>query len=122
MGFTHLRFSALRDSFRFDGNHHHDWRHGIFGEGEIYHSRDPKPGDIVTFQDPEIPGRVLIKRCIAVEGQTVDLVDGNVVIDGVILSEPYTHGLPSEPLKTALGTKFLLPLHHSRRPLVGHGR
>ncbi|MEA5019447.1 MAG: signal peptidase I [Gordonibacter sp.] len=81
----------------------------VFSEKVSYYLRDPKPGDIVTFQDPEIPGRVLIKRCIAVGGQTVDLVDGNVVVDGVILSEPYTHGLPSEPLKTALGTNFSYP-------------
>ncbi|WP_417350651.1 signal peptidase I, partial [Gordonibacter pamelaeae] len=50
----------------------------VFSEKISYYLRDPEPGDIVTFQDPEIPGRVLIKRCIAVGGQTVDLVDGRV--------------------------------------------
>ena len=54
-------------------------------------------------------GRVLIKRCIAVGGQTVDLVDGRVVVDGVALDEPYTRGLPSEPLKTALGVEVSYP-------------
>ena len=38
----------------------------VFSEKVSYYFRDPEPGDIVTFQDPEIPGRVLIKRCIAV--------------------------------------------------------
>ena len=62
----------------------------VYAEKVSYLFRDPEPGDIVTFQDPEIPGRVLIKRCIAVGGQTVDLVDGRVVVDGVALDEPYT--------------------------------
>ena len=47
----------------------------VFSEKVSYYFRDPEPGDIVTFQDPEIPGRVLIKRCIAVGGQTVDIND-----------------------------------------------
>ncbi len=81
----------------------------VFSEKVSYYLRDPAPGDIVTFQDPEIPGRVLIKRCIAVGGQTVDLVDGRVVVDGVALDEPYTRGLPSEPLKTALGVEVSYP-------------
>ena len=81
----------------------------VFSEEISYYLRDPEPGDIVTFQDPEIPGRVLIKRCMAVGGQTVDLVDGRVVVDGVALDEPYTRGLPSEPLKTALGVEVSYP-------------
>ena len=81
----------------------------VFSEKISYYLRDPEPGDIVTFQDPEIPGRVLIKRCIATGGQTVDLVDGRVVVDGVALDEPYTRGLPSEPLKTALGVEVSYP-------------
>ena len=66
----------------------------VYAEKVSYLFRDPEPGDIVTFQDPEIPGRVLIKRCIAVGGQTVDLVDGRVVVDGVALDEPYTRASP----------------------------
>ena len=67
----------------------------VFSEKVSYYLRDVQPGDIVTFQDPEIPGRVLIKRVIAVGGQTVDLVDGKVVVDGVALDEPYTQGKPA---------------------------
>lgn len=78
----------------------------VFSEKVSYYFRDPEPGDIVTFDDPEIPGRVLIKRCIAVGGQTVDLVNGQVTVDGVPLSEPYTNGLPSEPLS---GSKITFP-------------
>ncbi len=74
----------------------------VFSERVSYYFRDIEPGDIVTFEDKEIPGRILIKRCIAVGGQTVDLVDGKAYVDGVALSEPYTHGLPSDPFASTL--------------------
>lgn len=70
----------------------------VFSEKVSYYVGEPERGDIVTFADPEIPSRILIKRVIATEGETVDLVDGQVVVDGVTLNEPYTGGLPSYPL------------------------
>ena len=74
----------------------------VFSEKVSYYFRDIEPGDIVTFDDKEIPGRVLLKRCIAVGGQTIELIDGKVVVDGVALDEPYTHGLPSDPFARTL--------------------
>lgn len=74
----------------------------VFSEKVSYYFNDIKPGDIVTFEDTEIPGRILIKRCIAVGGQTVDLIDGKVYVDGVALTEPYTRGLPSDPFANTL--------------------
>lgn len=64
----------------------------IFAEKVTYNFESPKAGDIVLFSDPETPARVLVKRVIAVGGQTVDLQDGFVVVDGVKLSESYTRG------------------------------
>ena len=72
------------------------------------HASDHKPSIfrrflsflIVVFSDPQVPSRTLIKRVIATEGQTVDLRDGKVYVDGVALDEPYTDGLPSYPLNT----------------------
>lgn len=81
----------------------------VFSEKVSYYARDVEPGDIVTFYDPEIPGRILIKRVVATGGQTVDLVDGKVVVDGVALDEPYTGGLPSEPLTPAPGADVSYP-------------
>lgn len=68
----------------------------------IYRFEDPKPGDIVVFDDPTHTVTTLIKRVIAVGGQTVTLEDGHVVVDGKTLVEPYTHGLPSGPLTQKL--------------------
>lgn len=64
----------------------------------IYRFDDPVPGDVVVLDDPTGQVQTLIKRVIATEGQTVNFVDGQVVVDGVVLDEPYTHGLPTQPM------------------------
>lgn len=58
--------------------------------------REPQHGDIVVFDDPTGSHPQLIKRVIATEGQTVDLRDGKVTVDGKPLDEPYTYGKESE--------------------------
>lgn len=57
----------------------------------IYRLRSPKPGDIVVFEAPESTSTDYIKRIIAVEGQTVDVRDGVVYVDGRALREPYVN-------------------------------
>lgn len=81
----------------------------VFSEKMSYHFGEPKQGDIVTFQDVTNPSRVLIKRVIALEGQTVDLRDGEVFVDGVALEEPYTNGKQSEPLKSDIVYPYTVP-------------
>jgi signal peptidase I len=51
--------------------------------------RDPKPGDIVIFKFPGDRKTDYIKRCVAVEGQTVELKGTRLFIDGVEKQEPY---------------------------------
>ncbi len=52
--------------------------------------RDPKPGDIVIFKYPGDGKTDYIKRCIAVEGQTIEIKGQKVYIDGVEQEEDYT--------------------------------
>lgn len=67
---------------------------GLFGP--------PKKGDIVTFKDPEQEGelvqRTLIKRVIAVGGQTVDLKDGQLYVNNSVQTGEYVQG-QSNPLQ-----------------------
>lgn len=51
----------------------------------------PAPGDIVVVTQPNAMNHSLIKRVIAVEGQTVfiDPETGDVSVDGKVLTEPY---------------------------------
>jgi len=74
----------------------------VFSEKVSYYFREPEQGDIVTFEDPMVAGRTLIKRVVATGGQTVDLVDGVVYVDGKALAEPYTQGKPSYPKPATL--------------------
>lgn len=81
----------------------------VFTEKVSYRFDDPKPGEIVVFPDPQVPSRVLIKRVIATEGQTVNLVDGDVYVDGQKLDEPYTLGKQSVALQTVPGVIISYP-------------
>lgn len=51
-----------------------------------YHLRSPKRGDMVIFPHPET-GEELIKRVIAFAGETVEITEGRVYINGVYLDE-----------------------------------
>jgi signal peptidase I len=57
----------------------------------IYRFGSPQPRDIVVFVSPEDGRTDLIKRVIAVAGQTIDVQDGKVFIDGVASVEPYVN-------------------------------
>jgi len=50
---------------------------------------DPRHGDVIVFQFPQDPSKDFIKRCIATEGQTVEIRSKQVMVDGKALKEPY---------------------------------
>ncbi len=84
---------------------------------DIHHQlwRTPKRQQIVIFR-PVIPGETsdVIKRVIGLPGETVDVHDGHVYINGAMLREDYTVGRtePGEPMafvQQAIGKSALLP-------------
>ena len=50
--------------------------------------REPQPGDIVIFRSPQDEGRDLIKRCVAVGGQKVEIVNKVLYVDGQRQQDP----------------------------------
>jgi signal peptidase I len=56
-----------------------------------YWFAEPAPGDIVVFVSPRDASTDLIKRVVAVGGDTVDIRDGVVYINGTRLVEPYVN-------------------------------
>uniref|UniRef100_A0A832I1X4 Signal peptidase I n=1 Tax=Eiseniibacteriota bacterium TaxID=2212470 RepID=A0A832I1X4_UNCEI len=51
--------------------------------------RAPRRGDVIVFQYPQNPSQDYIKRCIATGGETVQIVNKRVIVDGDTLREPY---------------------------------
>jgi signal peptidase I len=55
--------------------------------------REPRRGDIVVFKYPDEPERDFIKRVIGLPGETLELRNKMVYINGQPLDEPYVHFL-----------------------------
>ncbi|MEQ8174039.1 MAG: signal peptidase I [Syntrophomonadaceae bacterium] len=57
----------------------------------IYFFKDPQRGDIVIFDPPPALNRdeMFIKRVIGLPGETVEMKNGKVFVNGKALNEPY---------------------------------
>ena len=84
----------------------------------LYH--DYTAGDIVVLRKESVSTEPIVKRVIAVEGQTVDIdfSAGSVTVDGVELDEPYINELTF----TDEGTEFPLTLGEGEIFVMGDNR
>ena len=66
----------------------------VFGlERVLLPMRPIERGDIIVFKFPEEPERDFIKRVIGLPGDTLELRNQTVLINGQALTEPYAHYL-----------------------------
>jgi signal peptidase I len=56
-----------------------------------YRLHDPERGDIIILKSPMDPGRDYIKRVIGVPFDHILIRDRHVLVNGVVLEEPYIH-------------------------------
>lgn len=54
-----------------------------------YHFHEPKAGDVVVLHSPVDASEDLVKRIVAVGGDTVDILDGDLFVNGAAVVEPY---------------------------------
>ena len=77
-------------------------------------------GDVIVFKHPKTPERDLIKRTIGLPGETVELRDRRVYINGKPLDEPYTQyllqsgasDLPQSDVRRNFGPETVPPGHY----------
>ena len=81
----------------------------VIGSRLSYLADDPERGDVVIFHYPDDPSgkTYFVKRVIGLPGETVDIVEGKVYIDGseTPLDEPYL----AEPMEPEPPMHFEVP-------------
>ena len=81
----------------------------VIGSRLSYRFGDPKRGDIVIFHFPDDPTGTIyyVKRIIGLPGDTVDIIDGKVYLNGskTPLDEPYIR----EPMDPEPPARFEVP-------------
>lgn len=88
----------------------------VFAQRVSAHLGDtPEIGDIVVFRNPVAASdhEILVKRVVARGGQTVDLIDGRVYVDGIAVEEPYVVGeslpLPTQAPGVSIDYPYVVP-------------
>ena len=77
----------------------------IFVNRFIYRISPPKRGDVIVFRYPKDPRRDFIKRLVAFGGETIEIANGKIKINGKIVDTPqifqkihyYNHGAYGTP-------------------------
>jgi signal peptidase I len=82
---------------------------GFGGHRLIHHRfpaiRKPRPGDIIVFRYPVDLTKDFIKRCVAVEGQTLEIRDKVLYVDGRKRDEPYALHMDERVLPREVGPR-----------------
>ena len=70
----------------------------IFANMHYFHDHKPARGDVIVIQRPKI---LVIKRVVALPGDTIEGREGTVLVNGKAISEPYALRCTSESLESS---------------------
>ena len=62
-----------------------------------YRFRDPKRFGIIVFPFKDNRATLLIKRIVGMPGETVQVIDGNVYVNGYVLEDNYGNAVMTDP-------------------------
>jgi len=69
----------------------------MLGDRTAYRRGEPQLGDVVLFRhEPEFGRKILVKRVVALPGQTFSMENGRVYLDGKLLEEDYVEEFSSD--------------------------
>ncbi|NOY54388.1 MAG: signal peptidase I [Actinobacteria bacterium] len=92
------------------------------GDRVLTWERTPKRGDIVVFEHPTRPESWLVKRVIGLPGEQVTIRDGNVLINGSVLEEPWTDQSSGPDTEWSLDDHEAIVLGDARHLSAGDSR
>ncbi|MDP2960487.1 MAG: signal peptidase I [candidate division Zixibacteria bacterium] len=75
-----------------------------------YHYKESKPGEVIVFKYPLNPSKDMVKRVVATEGQTVEIINKKVYVDGKVVPDP----IPAKHIDPRI-----LPVDYSTRDNFG---
>lgn len=64
----------------------------LFVNKYLYRFEAPKRGDIIVFRFPNDPKKDFIKRLVGLQGETLEIRDGRIFVDGKLLDDPESFG------------------------------
>jgi signal peptidase I len=67
-----------------------------------FRAADPERGDVIVFRFPSDPRRDFVKRCVAVPGDTVEIRDKVLYVNGVAQAEPYVQHTDRQVFDTSV--------------------
>jgi signal peptidase I len=73
----------------------------LFVNKLAFRTGEPSRGDVVVFDTTDVPGSgdapgtTLVKRVIGLPGEVIQALDGDVVIDGAVIDDPWSDGDPT---------------------------
>ena len=91
------------------------------GGSRVLKIRDPRQGDVIVFEYPEDPSKDFIKRVVGTPGDTVEVKDKRVYVNGKLYANPHevhkdADTIPKElqprdnkdPVKVPAGSYFVM--------------